>query len=560
MSRDIPTTKFWISYTRLSFEDTGLGGVGIIDQHRTNTAAILGTHEQVLHLSDSGGHRSGRSDKQRPDWRLAISLLTNNPLCLGIVATFQDRISRDVEDTAALVKLCENLKKDLVLPTEGVDTRRTGWSPDVKMMIHLKASFAQMYAEETGRKIKKRVDQINAALIPWGKPAFGQVRVGRGLNARIVANADAPAVERALTIYAAGSSVFKTLTQLNEEGVTFRSRAGISCHWRTESVRTVVGNVLSYAGYFVPAVAWDAKATRVILSGEGNYMERYVNALGAQRSPNIERIIDDMLADRVIERRFLNQLAGRKNPNWTPLLTPILYYQGAKMRAASLPYGRFYRTSKSGIYTNADTLDAKVIGHLSDLHLPVELRERVHDALMRRVDETKVASLHARGEACHKKQQMLVSLLMEDRVTRESYNIQFDALAKEINSIKAQLSMPNEVSRSLNALAELSAMLGLMKRQQQKSNILRVVESVHLDSQGDVERIELRPWARKAFLEVANAYDRTYSAEAGSWGRRLSTPSDGLFWLLVMAGLTNKEKREPVADKLPLQPQLGIAN
>lgn len=227
MSRVIPSSKFWISYTRLSFEDSGLGGVGIVDQHRTNVATILGTDEQVLHLSDSGGHRSGRSDKQRPDWRLAVSLLTNNPLCLGIVATFQDRLSRDVGDTAALVKMCENLNKHLILPTEGVDTRRTGWSPEVKMMIHLKASFAQMYAEDIGRKIKKRVDQINGALIPWGKPAFGQVRVGRGINARIVANSDAPAVVRALTIYAAGSSCFKTLTELNTEGVMFRSRSGV---------------------------------------------------------------------------------------------------------------------------------------------------------------------------------------------------------------------------------------------------------------------------------------------------------------------------------------------
>lgn len=557
MSRDIPSSKFWISYTRLSFEDSELGGVGIVDQHRTNIATILGTNEQVLHLSDSGGHRSGRSDKQRPDWRLAVSLLTNNPLCLGIVATFQDRLSRDVGDTAALVKMCENLNKHLILPTEGVDTRRTGWSPEVKMMIHLKASFAQMYAEDIGRKIKKRVDQINGALIPWGKPPFGQVRVGRGLNARIVANSDAPAVVRALTIYAAGSSCFKTLTELNTEGVFFRSRSGVPCHWREESVRTVVGNVLSYAGYFVPVVAWDAKASRIILTGEGNYLQRYVNSLGAQRSPNVEAIIDAQLADRVIERRFLNQLAGRKNPDWTPLLTPVLFYQGQKMRAASLPYGRYYRTSKSGIYTDADKLDAKVLGHLSDLHLPMELRERVHEALLKRVDEAKVASLQARGEGIHRKQQMLVSLLMDDRITREDYNAQFDALTRELNHIKAQLAMPTEVGGALNMLAELSAMLGLMKRQSQKTNILRVVESVHLDTSGDVERIELRPWARAAFLEVAHAYDRTYSAEAGSQGRKLSTPSEGLWWLLTMAGLM---QREGQVEKLPLQPQLQLGD
>jgi hypothetical protein len=40
----------------------------------------------------------------------------------------------------------------------------------------------------------------------------------------------------------------------------FRGRDGLPKRWGRESVRTVVGNVLHYAGYHVPNTGWDAKA------------------------------------------------------------------------------------------------------------------------------------------------------------------------------------------------------------------------------------------------------------------------------------------------------------
>lgn len=556
MPRDIPTTNFWISYTRLSYEDIGLGGAGITDQHRTNIASILDSGEPVVHLSDSGGHRSGRSDKQRPDWRLAVNLLTANPYCKGIIATFQDRLSRDVGDTAALVKLCERFKRDLVLPSEGIDTRRTGWSPEVKMMIHLKASFAQMYAEDVGRKIKARVDQIGEALIPWGKPPFGHVRVGRGIKARIEGNADAPAVPVALQHYAGGMSFESCVIQLNSDGVMFRDRAGIACPWRRESIRTVVGNVLTYAGFYMPVAGWDAKATRIVLEGDGSHLQRYAAALKAQRSPNITPIIEDGLASMVIERRFLNQASGRKNATWTPLLTPILHFKDKKMRAASLPYGRFYRTKSTGIYVDAEKLDAKIIDYMSDIHIPPEMREKIHNMLMQRVDGAKLQVLQERGEAIHRKQQVLVSLLIDDRINRDDYNRQYDMLDKEKAHIRAEMNKPTEVEGALNMLCELSSLLRLMKPVARKNNILRVVESVHMDDRGEIERIELRPWAKAAFGEVALAYGRTSFAEGGSRGRSLSTPSEGLWWLLTMAGLANQEakaKSEPLQNELSLE-------
>lgn len=77
-------------------------------------------------------------------------------------------------------------------------------------------------------------------------------REGSGYDARFVPNDDAPAVVRCLNLYAGGLTYDSAAARLNAEGVPFRGRDGRSKRWGRESVRTVVGNVLHYAGYHVP--------------------------------------------------------------------------------------------------------------------------------------------------------------------------------------------------------------------------------------------------------------------------------------------------------------------
>lgn len=114
-----------------------------------------------------------------------------------------------------------------------------------------------------------------------------------------------------LIIYAGGGYSYDAVAaKLNAEGVPFRSRAGFPIEWGREAVRTVVGNVLFYAGYF--AQGWDAKNARVTLSGDGDHVERFARATLAKPSPAIHPIIDRQLANTVIERRAANLITGRK--------------------------------------------------------------------------------------------------------------------------------------------------------------------------------------------------------------------------------------------------------
>lgn len=555
----IPDKPFWISYTRLSYEDAAIAGVGIADQHRANLAAIVGTGEPVVHLSDAGGHRSGTSDKQRPAWRDCLRILHAKHNCRGIIATFQDRISRDMEDTAKLIKTCEGNGKHIILPAEGVNTLLSGWDEDVKGMMYMRAIFAQRYAKDVGKKIKRRVVQFNDALIPWGKPPFGQVRDGRGLFARIVGNTDTPAAIRCLKIYAGGMSYDEAFVKLNDEGVPFRDRAGVPSRWSRESVRTVVGNVLSYAGYFIPGTTWDAKAARIAIEGEGNWLEQYVRAVGAKRSPAVDALIDDDLASQVIERRFKNQNVGRKSPNWIPLMSPVLYHAGRKMRAQTRPYGNFYQSNGSGIQIPADVIEDKTLQIIGGFQFPLHMRSVIRKRCMERVSDERITTLKNRGLEIQAKQKVLVGLLLEDRIERADYNQRFDALNVELGRIRAELAQPTEVEDALNKLTMLGSVMHTLTRRERRDALRSMIDAIHLDGQGEFIRWDFAPWARIAMEQVAATikneppqsenYDDSNHAEGGSGGQSLSCP-DAVFTALVLAGLVNSTK--------PVQTSLGI--
>jgi len=500
----IPTAPYWISYTRISVDD----GDGLIadkiERQRAINAKIVGDGVPVLHLSDEDS--SGQYGKRGKSWRQAVRILEDDPRCLGIVVTWQDRLSRSVEDTAALVRICSENDKHVVIPTESIDTRATGWPRHIKNAFYYKSIGAQDYAEAVAEKLRAMVASVNDALLPWGKLPFGLRREGQGTKAFIVVSDDMPHAIRGLTIYAAGASYDDGIKKLNGEGVPFRARNGLPCQWTRESLRTVVGNVLIYAGYFLPKTVWDAKASRIKLEGTGTHLERYARACNAVKSPRIEQAISDALANAVIERRYRNQQVGRKSPAWTPLLTPIAWHRGAKLRAITRDFGRFYQTRRAGIMINGDDVDAFIVDRLSGLQFPPEMRAKVREHLIQTMSDAHVAALRERETTVMRKAKTLVSLLLEDRIERHIYNEQHDALQAELSAIRAELESPTEVERAMDMLADLGGMIKQMTPAARKRNVHRLLTAVHFDDDGEIERVELSGWALQAVRELASVY------------------------------------------------------
>ena len=67
-------------------------------------------------------------------------------------------------------------------------------------------------------------------------------------------------------------------------------------------------------------------------------------------------------------------------------------------------------------------------------------------------------------------------------------------------------------------LADLGGMIGLMRPEMQKRNIHRIFTAIELDDEGEVVKVEVKPWVAQAFAEVALAIEQahvTYHAEGG---------------------------------------------
>ncbi|MFZ4773923.1 MAG: recombinase family protein [Terrimicrobiaceae bacterium] len=522
------TAKRWLSYERLSLVRGDQDLIGVIDQHNSNIREIETRGGIVESYRDAGGHRSGRSDTHRPDWRKVIARLPD-PDVAGIIATFQDRISRDVGDTAALIKLCERYGKHLIIPTEGVDTTRTGWTPEVKLVLHIKASVAQHYADETAKKLRKRVRQYHESGILWGKHPFGMQRIGKGLDTRFAPSSDAPIVETILTWYASSLSYETVCERANESGLKFRTRSGQPSRFTRETIRTIVGNVLFYVGY-LPRIGWDAKNDRIALIGSGTYVERYARAGEARRVTCITPAISDELANAVIERRYRNQLSGRKALGWTPLLTPIAYHCNKRLRADSQSGMHYYRTVGTGIWIDADIIDANLMKRMSGIQFPMEARAIIMRDLEHRAGDQGRVHARARYDDAQVRMDELVGLLLDKKIKREIYDVRYAELERIQREATNEMNRVTDADRAMSMLADLSGALLEMTVEARRRNIHRIFERVDFDDHGEICALRLRSWALAAFGNM-DAVMAANSAEGGQLAQLLQPDT---LWFIHM--------------------------
>lgn len=473
--------------------------------------------------------RSGRREDHRRGW-LSLKRRIGDPDVAAVVVYRLDRATRSVRDMAALIELCQHHGVAFITADGTIDTTR-GVGALLAANIGIFAIFAQFESDIARDRMRDYCAAKDRAGLRHGRTPFGTQRVGEGYDARFVPNEDAGAAVRCLQVYAAGLSYDTAAEKLNAEGVLFRGRDGLPKRWGRESVRTVVGNVLHYIGYHVPNTGWDAKADRIKLTGEGDYVDRWAKTLGAWRSEAITPIIDRSLANAVIERRYRNQIVGKPAKDKPFLLTPIATWRGRRLRGQTRDYGRFYMTYGAGVMLDADKAEAFVIGKLAGMQFPPEMVQRIREMLMQRVSAERMAELRARVNRADQGLSTLADLLLAGRIQRADYDRKYDELMREKRTAEAELAQPTEVEAALRQLADLGAMIALMPAAMQKRNIHRIFTSIELNDDGEAVRVRVKPWVAQAFAEVAAAIERptlsnvaandSYYAEGGN---RTHTP------------------------------------
>jgi len=457
---------------------------------------------------DNKRHNSARTEEGRADWlRLKVEL-RENPDALGVVMAFQDRGSRSTRDTIDLMEACESRGLHFIIPLNGIDTRQTGWTPHIKSMIRSNANLAETESELTSNRLIHRIGQYNRQGVPFGAPPFGMVRHGDGLEAVIKPNDDAPAAQRCLQLFASGMSYAAVADQLNNERVTFRDRrTKQTCIWRVESVRTVAGNILYYAGYLLPLCVERTIACR--LEGDGDFLQRHINATKAQPTPHIAPLISDaaqmrQLANSVIQRR-LRRRGIRDSDAW---LTPMLRWAGKSMHSFihQCDGKRYYRTrSGAGRMFNAQQLEEQMLETLSAAHFSDHMITDIRAAAVQRHADATHRELHQRIGELRAWQETTLKQFKHGRIAEADYEREHDEAQAEINKLQERLGDRTSVDELLALLGDLGGVLRLMPPLKRKTNLSRIFDIIEVNDAGEICALVPRLWAIDAFKTIIGA-------------------------------------------------------
>lgn len=489
-------------------------------------AAEIGSDGLTIFI-DFGGHRSGRTTENRPDWiRLKQYLVSSE--CRFLVVFQIDRSARSVREIAELVDLCQQYNKRLVTCWDGVDTDRTGFTANAIADINFRAVLAQYHSDQTSDLMKQTSALFREKLhIPWGMWPFGFTRTGKGKDARLVpADPHAATVRTILTWYAGGLSYDAVAQRANEQGLRHLDRDHMPKRFTRETIRAVVGNVLFYAG-FVIIQRWKAKDARIELDPlPGSHLERYARHMKAERSSAIEPIITPELASQVIERRHRNQYTGRKPVGWVALLTPIAYCENRKLRAGSYSYGNYYHPRGSGAWINGEAVDAELVSRMSAITFPFEMRQQIRQMVSDRIGYQARLDTQARIKKLEAQMERLLDLHLDGNIERSVYDSRYIPLEKALAEARQELLREDDVDRLMSMLTDLGAAIELMTAPNRKRALHRIFTRVDLAADGGITRLTLAQWAREAFGEII-----FYHAK-GAPGEISSSGWHGIEWLI----------------------------
>ncbi len=220
---------------------------------------------------DVGGHRSGRSEKNRPQW-LALKARLGDPDIIALVANDLSRLHRKVWKVGDLIDFLNERQINLLLTAPGREVDTT--TVKGRMFVQVGAMIDEFYAEDISARAKDSIEYRKAQGKSVGLPPFGTIRDQEGyltpstegawllntgehvagmFDARPADNAIwrgyYDAANRILNLYAAGDvGLEKIAYAVNEEGWAFRDRAGVPRSFDRDDIRRVVSGWPGYGG------------------------------------------------------------------------------------------------------------------------------------------------------------------------------------------------------------------------------------------------------------------------------------------------------------------------
>lgn len=221
---------------------------------------------------DTGGHKSGRTEKGRPAW-LSLKKRLGNPDVVALVANDLSRLHRKGWRVGDLIDKLNNYGVALALAAPGRQQIDTS-TQQGRMLVQLGAMFDEYYAEDISQRAKDSVIYRKAQGITIGRPPFGTLRNEEGwlipsdegawllADGKFIAGkVDKPPVKNAiwrsyydtaheiLKVYVTGKyGIEKLAYYMNDNAYAFRDRKGQPRRVSRDDVRRVVANWAEYGG------------------------------------------------------------------------------------------------------------------------------------------------------------------------------------------------------------------------------------------------------------------------------------------------------------------------
>lgn len=226
--------RVWISYARLSrARNDGKGGSLAIDrQHGENTEYIqrIDPNAQIVYLDDDG--YSGYKDVFRPDFEEMLSRVERQSVS-AIVGWHADRLTRQVEVTARIVKACERARVEL-------HTTLGGWHADPT-----KIYIESIMAENESRQKSKRLISKHKELAVAGKFSGGRRRFGYDATMDSIIESEAVIIRDLANRALNGESLTSLARSLESAGIPTVTGTG---KWNASVVKNILtrGTVAGY--------------------------------------------------------------------------------------------------------------------------------------------------------------------------------------------------------------------------------------------------------------------------------------------------------------------------
>ena len=273
-----------LCYVRLSFtrdkEDANSP-----DRQRANIQSMCDSKGwEPEWYEDTGGHKSGRKEENRPAW-LALKKRLGDPDVVALVANDLSRLHRKGWRVGDLIERLNNLEVALTLAAPGRQQIDTS-TQQGRMLVQLGAMFDEYYAEDIAQRARDSVAYRKSRGVTIGVPPFGTIRGEDGYlqpiedgawllpNGTFVSGLEMEPPEegaiwreyfecarRILERYAEGDMGLERLAyMMNDQGWAFRDRKGNPRPFQRADIRRVVANWTEYGGIVLDRQARDRPA------------------------------------------------------------------------------------------------------------------------------------------------------------------------------------------------------------------------------------------------------------------------------------------------------------